>query len=854
MKVRDFCREPGFTSAIILTWSFDAVFFERVMLQDLAAGGARVPLILADRRQATGMVDRWPGQVQYLGRRYVLETAAHEGSFHPKLILRIGPKGGLAWLSTGNMSPAGFGGNRELATSWKVGPGEEDEGSWIPNFLDQVDAWCSSPATKEITERVRAASWLSDLSTRPSAPAPIIWTRSGATLAQQLEERWRGRRFDTLHLMTGSTDEGGEFLTWAHKTFGVQKACVAVHASRASFSPDLLERLPLAVRFIEPPEDKPLHAKCYWFDGPDGPAALFGSPNCSASAWLRPLASGGNVETAAVFDQPVRADWNEALKLFDAEALSSRQHLIEREGTGSKTDTTADFTALFIEIDLDTALVRARVTPAPPKAASVTLVMGDDLIPLKAQPSPIESVWEGPLPEDSRVSQALFAFLRISTTDGVYTTPSRWVDKRKDLREAYRDNRSANVLGRFGLPLEVKEQQRVLEDLQLAMDTVLTDRTGFPDVAVVRHSANRQGQSAEVRNLDPQQLAVALREFDPTLDGDGSEEHALPTTFHGVMNAFFPNQEAEPAISPEEEFGLAGLGEGEPPPSPEDPPAPVRHHPAEHLKKRLQQQLSAYLIRLEEPHFADSCTATQLVQAVSFPLAIATLGTESGWVDQRNALDWSVKAISSLLYEHVPESPHRGLLGHVAARYASDGRSEIFNKILGDGLLWTVATVALAALRWDGPGWRLQRALLLRDIFEHQALLAVADVESLKRIASRLRNNAAMKTITEEVPRISDAMADLEAWLTTSFDLLVTEQAKRAGNHEPSDPLWRPGVGWVFVVDPEVIKTSAKVTVRPWRPGQLSAGSSLKSVKSAGFYVNVRLALAEARDQVPPLP
>jgi hypothetical protein len=157
-------------------------------------------------------------------------------------------------------------------------------------------------------------------------------------------------------------------------------------------------------------------------------------------------------------------------------------------------------------------------------------------------------------------------------------------------------------------------------------------------------------------------------------------------------------------------------------------------------------------------------------------------------------------------------------------------------------------------LRWDGPGWRLQRALLLRDIFEHQALLAVADVESLKRIASRLRNNAAMKTITEEVPRISDAMADLEAWLTTSFDFLVTEQSKRGGNHEPSDPLWRPGVGWVFVVDPEVIKTSAKVTVRPWRPGQLSAGSSLKSVKSAGFYVNVRLALAEARDQAPPLP
>jgi hypothetical protein len=64
----------------------------------------------------------------HLGRRYILDTPDQAGDFHPKMILRVGPKGGLVWLGTGNVSAAGFGGNRELAATWKVGLEEADSG------------------------------------------------------------------------------------------------------------------------------------------------------------------------------------------------------------------------------------------------------------------------------------------------------------------------------------------------------------------------------------------------------------------------------------------------------------------------------------------------------------------------------------------------------------------------------------------------------------------------------------------------------------------------------------------------------------------------------------------------------
>ena len=51
MNPRDFCRQRTFHKALLLTYSFDPVFFEQIVLPDLWAGRTSDILVLGDGNQ-----------------------------------------------------------------------------------------------------------------------------------------------------------------------------------------------------------------------------------------------------------------------------------------------------------------------------------------------------------------------------------------------------------------------------------------------------------------------------------------------------------------------------------------------------------------------------------------------------------------------------------------------------------------------------------------------------------------------------------------------------------------------------------------------------------------------------------
>ncbi len=150
-------------------------------------------------------------------------------------------------------------------------------------------------------------------------------------LGPQLAARWNGRKFEELRLCTGSTDTDGAFLLWAHRTFGVRRATICLSPPFAAFDPRKLERLPLEVRVVKAKPEQLMHAKFYWFSGSAGTAAVVGSANCSAAAWL--AGSGhGNVE--------LEADFKPVLSIFKGTKLALDKALPKRpaapdEGEGA---------------------------------------------------------------------------------------------------------------------------------------------------------------------------------------------------------------------------------------------------------------------------------------------------------------------------------------------------------------------------------------------------------------------------------------------------------------------------------------------------------------------------------------
>jgi hypothetical protein len=122
MNPRLFCRERSYHKALLLTYSFDPIFFEQVVLPDLWAGRSSDILVLGDQNQVDASTQAAARQLWHLGKQYLLAGAKHAGAFHPKVLLRLGPKDGAIMLGSGNVTSSGWGGNQEVATAWMLGP------------------------------------------------------------------------------------------------------------------------------------------------------------------------------------------------------------------------------------------------------------------------------------------------------------------------------------------------------------------------------------------------------------------------------------------------------------------------------------------------------------------------------------------------------------------------------------------------------------------------------------------------------------------------------------------------------------------------------------------------------------
>ncbi len=66
MNPRLFCRERAYHKALLLTYSFDPVFFEQVVLPDLWAGRSGDILVLGDRDQIHASTQATAGQLWHL--------------------------------------------------------------------------------------------------------------------------------------------------------------------------------------------------------------------------------------------------------------------------------------------------------------------------------------------------------------------------------------------------------------------------------------------------------------------------------------------------------------------------------------------------------------------------------------------------------------------------------------------------------------------------------------------------------------------------------------------------------------------------------------------------------------------
>lgn len=833
MNPRLFCRERAYHKALLLTYSFDPIFFEQVILPDLWAGRSSDILVLGDRSEIDTSIQSAVGQLWNLGRQYLLAGAGVAGAFHPKVFVRLGPKDGIVMVGSGNVTSSGWGGNQELGAAWMVGPDHIDKGGWLHHFLDDVLTWCLGDLERDAVRRFKDVPWLSLTAANDSEANPVLHSRGTRSLATELARRWAGRRFDEVKILTGSTDESGAFLRWAQTTFGVTRATVALTPASASFVVEKLADLSLEVRLVAAPSDRPLHAKFYWFEGADGPAAVMGSANCSAAAWLLAPESAGNVESIVGYDRPDSQDFGSVLELFAVPGRAPAEILVPRHfHDPAPVAHHPSFGIKSLQWDNASRRMYAEIVPTPDSAAQVDLRLGERVLPMARLHGP-RSLWMCEITEGLGAA-TMFASAIVTMGSDTRATASRWVDDLAALEHASHAARLLEPFKALDRSTSSAEQRQMLDELQEVAQTLFNEPVSFRDPGFGGVDRKKKND-APAEPVNPDDLIVHLdesREVLPHLVA--AQPGSLSLT--GILRLLFEAEVDEgrtPAAAGDEDIDEGQMPDALPLPKQIDQQdqkgAATDGAVIEaRFRERLATQINTFLTEMSAATFFGRCTATQMVQAVAFPLAVALRGRRKGWVSEDLAERWAL-AVFSILFR-CQGLGSGGLLRAVEQRYVQNGQKDTFDDVVGDGSLWLVLVATLGGTSWHGIGTDIDKAVALREVFAAPQLLASATSARITGLLGKIRIDDAKAYVANVAPTVNRLLGEIENALRPVWESEMRDQGARAITHKPGDLLWRYKVGWAICLEETQDRAGQSIKVR------------LKGVEKAvmaGFYVNV---------------
>ncbi len=811
MNPREFCRLQGYQTTLLLTYTFDPLFFERLALPDLLASGSSEILICADGSEIDHSKPSWLGQVMHLGRRYQLIPISVGGAFHPKIIIKANGSGGAVWVGSANITYSGWSVNRELGTAWTIGPDQVDSGAWLKPLLAGLRGRGAMSQEDDAIERLLMHDWLAKAETTATEqPHFVLSTFDEATLAAQLAARWSGRSFQEAKICTGSTDARGRFLQWLHETFGISRATVLVDPGRSSFDLDELAKLPLEVdvRSLDSESPRPMHAKFIWLEGGDGPAACFGSANCSAAAWTVPYRMSGNDELVVVYDTPSVESFKDALGVFEQASKPVQTRRVE-DICDSKELQTKSHRVVSSNWDPDTKVLLIQLdTPLADGWSAIAAVQGQDL---PCSPPNSQEPWLlAKNSEGFSETGTIFGDLYLYDSQGVSERHLLWINHLGDLRHASRGKNLAEALHGFTRARSNAERHRYLKSLHQLASELLTNPEAFRDPKhLVDRTQPERGETDKptATPIDPNQLVQSLKEIrlQEQVDKQGSGS-TVSMSLTGVFRLLFESilaegfddelndpegeeDESDKDENPNKHINPKLRGPTEKPATQE----PEQEELDDRVRSRLVGQVEEFLDTLSSSGFAEAATATQMVQAIAYILGLTQVAKIDGWATPAEADLWSRRVIEVVLIK--PYQGSHGLIRYVQERYEEEGNRDSFRRIVGDGTVWAALLAVLSNLRWDGPGGFMEQALTLHEVFRDQALLANTNAGKLSYLVDNdklLRLENALNI----VPKIDDLTERLEKKLRDIKAARGEPEDNAPTVYTEGDLMWRQAAGW----------------------------------------------------------
>lgn len=301
---RDLAR-TGFHTSIITTYSVDAAFYDGSVFQRLRTYGCENTILLADNRMLDRAIEETPESFARAGVGYAVVPVAVDDCFHPKLHIRLGADGGSLIMGSANATAAGWGGNRELVTSfeWWRRREEPDNAAvqaLIRKAFDFVLPWIEQADQTSLRHKLelieRDASWLFEASANdgPLALADgtsvdLLLERPGNQISifRRIVDAVASAPVRRLIVVSPYWDSDLEALTELQARLAPTETVIALNARKPQFSVSLLPSVD-AIRFAKVFDgagaDRFIHAKAVIIEAEDADHLILGSANCSTNA------------------------------------------------------------------------------------------------------------------------------------------------------------------------------------------------------------------------------------------------------------------------------------------------------------------------------------------------------------------------------------------------------------------------------------------------------------------------------------------------------------------------------------------------------------------------------------------
>lgn len=459
-------------------------------------------------------------------------------------------------------------------------------------------------------------------------------------------------------------------------------------------------------------------------------------------------------------------------------------------------------------------------------------ITGADAIPMRQAGDREVGRWFCDIAAGLEFASSEFAKVRLDGQQEHWITTPRWIDHLAELQHSTQAARFLEPIRGLENLTSSAEQRRILDDLQLVAQALFSDFGSFKDIGFTTAPQTPEESEAPALPVDPAALIRNLTEARDFGVGGGGGEFTGSASITGILRLLFEAERTLPNSAIEDEK----LDEGQTPDVDPKDAGKGKDATNEETQKtepvnarvqaRLSSQMGAFLANLSKPEFAAGCSATQMIQAVCFPLAVALRGKRRGWVTADFAEDWARKVVSVLFRGKTVGS--LGLLHTVDQRYQERGLSAIFYEIVGDGTLWMVLIATLGNSDWQGAGAFMDKAIALREVFRTPMLISSAQAPRLAGMLGRIEIEDGHRYVSVVAPAVSSLLDQVENELGHVWQKEASSQVERRTTHRIGDLLWRANVGWAVCL----VEATGRDSISVRRGGQ--------EIKiGAGFYVNV---------------